>query len=296
MLADSLHTSTQIDIRIGEYDQAIERSEAAYQISLSDSNLWGQSSSRFRLGYVYWERGQIDKAITIMEETIRQSEQAGFLVPPIVTRTELAAVYGSLGVADRGLELVRLALKIASEHMPLYQAFVLGHLAQLLLLNDNIDEVKKTINRAQNSPGRDAWPVYFLPVRFAESWLALKMGDYEQALAKTNKLLADIGQYGMRSEIPGTLHLHSQILLSLGQNDKARKCLIEARTEAESIGSWRTLWQILNTLSQIETDPSKTEQMRQQAQEIIKYITNHITNQKMRTSFIDLPQVKDLLQ
>jgi len=290
MLADSLHISTQINIRIGEYDQAIERSEEAYQISLSDNNLWGQSSSRFRLGYVYLERGQIDKAITIMEDTIRQSEQAGFLVPPIVTRTELAAVYGSLGEIERGLELVRLALSIAGEHMPLYQTFVLGHLAQLLLLNDNLEEAEKTIDRARDDPGRDAWPVYYLPVRFADSWLAFKMGDYEQALAKTDKLLAIIRQYGMRSELPGILNLQSQVLLGMGQNDTARKRLIEARTEAESLGSRRTLWQILKALSRLESDPSNAEKMQRQSQEIIEYIANNIDNGKLRTSFLELSQ------
>jgi tetratricopeptide (TPR) repeat protein len=296
MLADSLHISTLINIRIGEYNRAIALSEEGYKISLSDDNLWGQSSSRFRLGYVYWERGQIEKAITIMEETIHQSEQIGFQVPSIVTRTELAAVYGSLGATERGLELVRLALKIASEHMPLYQAFVLGHLAQLLLLNDNLEEAEKSIDRARSDSGRHAWPVYYLPVRFADSWLALKSGDHEQALAKTDQLLADIRQYGMRSEIPGSLHLQSQALLGLGQRDTARERLIEARREAESIGSRRTMWQILEALSKLESDPSKTEQMRQQSQEIIKYIARHINDQKLRTLFLDLPQVKDVLQ
>jgi tetratricopeptide (TPR) repeat protein len=296
MLADSLHVATQISIRIGEYDQAIALSAEAFQISQSSNNVWGQTFSRFRLGYVYWERGQIEQAITIMEETIRQSEAGGFLVPQVVTRTELAAVYGSLGKTDRGLELVRLALTIASEQMPLYRAFVLGILAQLQLLNDNIAEAKEAMDLAQKDPSREAWPVYFVSVRLADSWLDLKLGDCERALAVTDDLLADLRQYGMRSEIPRTLYLHSQALLGLGQDEAARNGLQEAYAEAEAIGSRRMLWQILFALSQLETDPVEAQRLRRQAQEIIEYIANHISYSQLRTSFLALPQVQAVFE
>jgi predicted ATPase len=296
MLTDSLNISTMISIRIGEYDQAIALSEKAFQIGQSINNVWGQVYSRFRLGYVYWERGQIEQAMAIMEETIRQSKSAGFLVPQIVTRAELAAVYGSLGKTDRGLELVRLALTNAREQMPLYQAFVLGILAQLQLLNDNIAAAKEAIDLGQKDPGREAWPVYFVPVRLADSWLALKLGDYEQALAVTDDLLADLRQYGMRSEIPRTLYFHSQALLGLGQDEAARSRLQEARAEAEAIGSRWMLWQISFVLSQLETDPIEAKHLRRQAGEMIEYIADHIDDLELRTSFLDLPHVRVIFE
>lgn len=295
MLADSLHVATQINIRIGEYDQAIVSSEEAFQISQSINNVWGKSASGFRLGFVYWERGQIEQAITIMEETIRQSEAGGFIVPQAVTRTELAAVYGSLGHTEHAIELVRLALTIASEQMPLYQAFVLGMLAQLQLLNDNIDEANHAIDLGKKDPGREAWPVYFVSVRFADSRLALKLADYERALAVADELLGDLRQYGMRSEIPGTLYLLGQALLGLGRDEAARNRLQQAYAEAETIGSRRMMWQISFALSRLEPDPVEAERLRQQAREIIEFIAGHIRAPDLRASFLGLPKVQTVL-
>ena len=63
---------------------------------------------------------------------------------------------------------------------------------------------------------------YFVPLRLADGRLALKMGDFEQALAVTDDLLADLRRFGMRSEISGTLDVIAQALLGLGQDEAAR--------------------------------------------------------------------------
>ncbi|MCB0195618.1 MAG: AAA family ATPase, partial [Anaerolineae bacterium] len=295
MLVDSLNISAQVRIRVGEYDQALVLSNEAFEISQSIDNIWGNIHSRFRVGYIHWERGHIHKAIAILEKNIDDGDSAGFLVPPIVSRTELAAVYGSLGHIEQGLELARLAYTIARRQMPLYQSFVLGTLAQLHLLNDNIDEAKALIALIHEDHNRDVWPVYFVPARLAKSWLALKIGDYEQALALFDALLTDLRRFGMRSEIPATLYLLAQALLGLGQEESARNRLQEARIEAEAIGSRRMLWPILFALSQFETDPVKAEDLRRQAQDIIMYIVDHIHQPKLHASFLALPSVQAIL-
>lgn len=300
MLADSLSILCQISVRTGEYDQALVLSEEAVQITRSIDNIWGQLHSQFRIGYVYWEWGQIDKAIAVMEDSIRQSKSGGLLVLPIVTQTELAAVYGSLGQIECGLTLVRAALTMAREQMPLYQPFVLGTLAQLELLNDNVNAAKEAIDLSLNDPNREAWPAYFISVRVADGQLALKLGEDERALAVTDDLLADLRRYGMRSEIPGALYFRGQALLGLGRDDAARDCWREAQAEAEAIGSRRMLWPIIFNLSQLEANPEanpiEAEDLRQQAQDTITYIVDHITDPKLRTSFLALPQVAAVSQ
>ena len=69
---------------------------------------------------------------------------------------------------------------------------------------------------------------------------------------------------------------------------------MEARAEAEAIGSRRMLWQILFALSRLETDPTEAERLRQQAREIAKYIADH-TPPDLRASFLALPAVQAVL-
>ncbi|MCB0223227.1 MAG: AAA family ATPase [Anaerolineae bacterium] len=296
MLADSLNISAQIHVRIGEYDQALIFSAEARQISQAINNIWGESHSQFRIGYAYWERGQIEAAITVTKKSIRQSEEGGYLVPPIVSRTELAAVYGSLGQINRGLELAHQALTIAREQVPLYQPFVLGTLAQLQLANNQIAAAQEALELSGQDPSRDAWPVYYVPVRVADGRLALKLGDYERALAVADDLLADLRRFGMRSEIPETLYLQGQILLGLGQAEAAQNRWREARAEAEAIGSRRMLWPILFALSQLEPDPVAAQDLRRQAQDTIDYIADHIGDADLRASFLATPQVQAVLE
>jgi hypothetical protein len=81
----------------------------------------------------------------------------------------------------------------------------------------------------------------------------------------------------------------------MGQTEAARKTLLEAQAEAEVIGSRRILWQILFTLSQLETEPAETERLRKQAQEIVAYIANNISEPELRASFLGLPEVQAVL-
>ncbi len=96
--------------------------------------------------------------------------------------------------------------------------------------------------------------------------------------------------------MPDVLHLQGQAMLRLGQESAARDRLLEARAEAEAIGSRWLLWQILFSLSQLETDPTEAQRLRRQAEEIIKYIADHIDDLELRASFLDLPDVQAIVE
>ena len=71
-------------MQIGYYDAAIAFFEAALQISQTIDTLWALAGCRHNIGYVYADRGQVERAITEMEESIRLSEQIGFISPLII--------------------------------------------------------------------------------------------------------------------------------------------------------------------------------------------------------------------
>jgi len=292
LLANSLASFCTVCVNTGEYDQAIAFSGEALQISQSIGNLWGQSYSQYRIGYAYWQRGQPDRAIALMEASLRLSELSGFFIPQIETRADLAIVYGGLGAIERGLELAYLALTGAETRLLNWRPCVLGVLAHLHLWQDNLTEAMAVIDEGKKAPNLETNPYFSIHIILAESELALRQGDYERAIAVTETFLTNLRQFGAFT--PQALYLQGQALLGLGQDEAARERLLEARAKAEAVDARRPLWPILFALSQLEPDPAEAKALRQQAREIIEYITDH-TPEDLKTSFLDLPDVREVL-
>jgi hypothetical protein len=99
----------------------------------------------------------------------------------------------------------------------------------------------------------------------------------------------------MRSQLPEALYLEGKALLGLGREEVARDRFLVARTEAETLGARRILWRILDGLSRLEKDPSRTTQLRQEARQVIRYIVAHIDQDDLRASFLSLPDVRAVL-
>jgi len=228
--------------------------------------------------------------------SIRLGELASFLPPQANTRAELAALYGELGAIERGLDMARLALHVAEAQNPAQTGHALGVLARLQLLDGDVAAAQVTIEKAKDDPYRASWPVNFYCVALAEAELALKRGELEQALAVTDALLTELRQYGMRLLIAYSLYLQGQALRGLNQDQAARDRLLEARAEAEAVGSRRTLWRVLHALGQLEANPVQAEHLRQRAQEIVETIADHIHQAALRASFLNLPNVRAVLE
>lgn len=295
MLTDSLAGLAGLAVDTGDYDLALTYSEEAFQISQAIANLWGQSYSKLSVGYIYWDRGQPDQAIAVMQECLRLGDLANYLTPQVGVRADLGAIYGSLGAIERGLETARQALTIAETHMPNFRPYVLSKLAQLYLRQDNLGEVEAVVEQGKKDPNRESLPYYFQPVILTEAELALKQGRYEYGLALADDLLATLNQFGLRIFIPEALYLRGQTLGAMGQTEAAREALLQARAEAEAIGSRRMLWQILFALSQLEMNPAEATQWHEQAQEIVASIAANVSDPDLRTSFLRLPQVQEVL-
>lgn len=295
MLTDSLSGLAGLAVDTGDYELALTYSEEAFQISQAIANLWGQSYSKLSVGYIYWDRGQPDQAIAVMQECLRLGDLANYLTPQVGVRADLAAVYGGLGAIERGLETARQALTIAETQMPNFRPYVLSKLAQLYFWQDNLSEAEAVVEQGKTDPNREILPYYFQPVILTEVELALKRGRYEHGLALADDLLAALNQLGLRIFIPEALYLRGQTLVAMGQTEAARETLLQAQAEAEAMGSRRMLWQILLALSQLETDPAEVKQWRRQAQEIVTSIAANVSDPDLRTSFLKLPQVQEVL-
>jgi tetratricopeptide (TPR) repeat protein len=290
MLTDSLSTIGQTLYYIGEYEQAIVCMKEALQISQSIDNVWGQAFSPIFLGRVYWERGLPTQAIAVMKESIQLGVSIDFIGPQTFTQADLAIVYGSLGAIEQGLESARLAVAAASK-VPALGFSALAALASMHLLAGHLAEAETIIDQGKSDPSRDAAPLYFASLTMVEAELLLKQGNAQPAIEVTNALITNFRQSGLQTYLPDCLYLQGQAWLTLGQQEAAYACFLEARAIAEAIGLRRKLWPILFTLSQLEPNPTEAERLLQQAREFVAYIADH-TPADLRDSFLALPEVR----
>ncbi len=247
------------------------------------------------VGYVYWERGQPDRAMAVMDESLRLGEMTAYGGSELFTRADLAGLYGDLGGIERGLEIVRQVMTEIESFLD-YRSFILALLAQLHLLQSNLADAQAAVDLAKGDPNRKAYPLGEVFVLLADGKLALKRADFERTINVTDTLIATLRQFSMRAFLPSALYLQGQALMGLGQDQPARDRLLEAQTAAEAIGSRRTLWTILYALSQLEADPTEAERLRQQAVKIVEYIADHISTPELHTSFLELPQVRAVFE
>ncbi|HRV96313.1 MAG TPA: tetratricopeptide repeat protein, partial [Anaerolineae bacterium] len=304
MLAETLMRIQWTYLVTGDYEQALAYSDEAFRIGRESNNLDAQALSRFVVGFVYLERGQPDQAIAIMTEAVAVAESVENLTPLTGTRADLGWVYGQLGDVNHGLELARLAQTTAEAKLPILRYWTQAILVNLHLLNGDFAAAEAVM--ATLEPYRDVkqkfgyMPFMWVRVALAEGEFAFSQQDFVGAAQVMDDLDADLDDAGIRYLRPDALHLKARIFLELGRpaTAAAYTTLVRARTEAEVLGSRRSLWPILVTLSEIEQQRghvAEAEALQNQAKEIVDDIAHHLSSPALRATFLNLAQVKALL-
>jgi len=193
------------------------------------------------------------------------------------------------------MALARAALALARAHLSSHVSHGLGILAGMEVASGSLAEAQRSIEEAQNDPYRESWAVFHLPVLAAGVQLALARGEHQRGLAAAEGLLLRLREYGMRSGLPEALYLRATALMGLGEHQGARDRLLEARAEAEAIGSRRILWRVLEALSQLEGGAERVEQLHREALQVIGFIADQIDREDLRAAFLAQPDVQAVI-
>jgi hypothetical protein len=92
--------------------------------------------------------------------------------------------------------------------------------------------------------------------------------------------------------------LKAQALRQLDRLAEARSVLAQARSAAEAIGSHRIYWQVLAQSSEVEAklgNAAEADRFKQRAKAEIDFIASQIDLKEFRSSFLNQPQVRSLL-
>jgi len=146
---------------------------------------------------------------------------------------------------------------------------------------------------------KDEFVVTQLFVALALTELALANGKHEQALRLAEDAIALLQRYAIQLGLPDLLHLKARAQRAAGRPTEAQTTLAAARTEAEDLGSRRTLWPILAELAALAAergDQPTARELSQQAAKIVEYIAEHAGSAELSASFLGQAAVRAVLQ
>lgn len=295
MLADNLTSSGLIFMFGADYANAEKAALEALEISQEIGNLWGQSYSQYVLAFLYHESLEVDRALEVMQNSIRLGVQAGFVVPLVDTHVIMGLLYAFMGDFDKGLEYTRAAAQNAERSLRAFLGAPLSAQAMVHLLAGNLSAAAEllessAINLVFNSTNA------FLSVS-ARCYYLLLTNRAEEASDLIEQFIHEARTRNIAFFIGDAISIKGQALLALGQWEEARQTLMEARELASF--SRRALIEILPALVKVEThlgNPSAASRFLLEAQQIVQYILDHTSDPALRASFLARPEIREILR
>ncbi len=298
MLADDLGYETMTHALAAEYPEAIASSRAHLELSQKIGSRWGEAFSQTWVGPAYVELGLIEGAIAAMESAVRAGENV-FTPPLAITRAELAWLLGELGDLARGIQLARLAQTVSKEAFPTMLLATSGILCRLLIQSGDIDAAKAVLDEASTHPDFETvMPLFDASIALAVAELALARGDFARAVSLSDAFIAKRRRLKLPARLPAALLINARAHLAQSDLDSAARALTAARQLAEAQSARWMLWRILAATSQVEARRGNAAHARNllaQAREPLAYVVAH-TPQEFRASFLNLPNVREVLQ
>ncbi len=291
MLADSLSTAALYNTIGGRLDQALADSSEAYAISQKTENLWGISYSQHMVGMIHWLRGNVRRALELMEAAIHYGDLSGFLVAQTLDRIYLAEILAELGAVELGEAAVKEVVARSQNAGSLFLAFALSGEGHFYALTGRPEEALAVVTQAKEYASTNSY-VRLFSVQ-AESMAYFCQGKYAQVidLAEQNSgfIEESAGFY-----LPDVYFLWGKAQQALGL-PAAKESFLRARSAAEKLGAAWLLWQILPRLAELSEDPDEATRLRDEAREILQGIVATIDRDELRASFLQREDVQRLL-
>lgn len=296
MLANVISSKAVSNFFVGEWDQSLASSQEAYAICQSIGNAWGQSYSLIYAANIYLERGETGYAIRAAQECIELAEQSGFVVPQVATRGTLGFAYAAMGMVKHGLELASQGLGMV-EQAPFVKPELYAILAYLYVLDGNPEAAGRAMQETGGAELSGS-PLEELTRQQGAMQLALARHDYRRVLEITDWFLSAELWQDNNPMLYEPLLMRGKAMLGLGDLPEAHRLLQAARTSATKLNARRLQWQIdvsLADLARQQGHLAVADDLKAEARSLIEYIADHAGSDDLRHSFLNLPQVREVM-
>jgi len=297
MLSDSFGSESETFFNSGKFEQALECSQQALQISEKIDNLWGQAYDRMLIAFVYFESGHFGKGIEFAEKGIVFGDQAGMIAMNTM-RCELAWVYVYCGRYERGFELIEHAIQEAQAHQPAWVTFPQAVKVRMHLLQGDVESAEETAGDELLKPISIPYARYTIFPCLANIELAVAKKQYDKALTLIEELLEEVIPL-TRVDIPDVLRWKGEALLGLNRLDEAHQTLTEAWSLAKGMGAALHLLSISTCLATVNSKLGKQKEAEDslvEGRKIVEQMAESLREIGLHDSFLNQPRVQKLMR
>jgi predicted ATPase/class 3 adenylate cyclase len=295
MLADNLASMAEALYTIGLFDQAMEYAQEGLQISRQINSAWGQAYNMMNIGPILLELGDIGGSLDALEEAYQLSIQANFAAGVVASQIIKAWLFAMLG----DLKTANQIQIVIQEFVEKYETFKpLLYLVQALqkLYEGNHQKALQILENVDREYIADSERIFNPYVFNLQVEIYLADQNYVMALETANYFLQTLKNQEIQLMVPDLINQKARALIGLNRREEAYQELLAARDMAEEQKCRRILWAILIDLAEIEVNEALAERYKQEALEIIQFISDKISDEKLRESFHALPKVQKVWQ
>src|SRR6266404_1476512 len=284
-----------------EYERAIEIETEARRLASELRDGFLLLTSMFFLGLSRGNLGRMSEALKTLTEAIDMARRNGDLfwyprMPNCIgwIHRELQDFEGALKHDQAGVELAR-------EHRVLEaEANSLINLGIDYAQEGDPAKTVSAFDEVHDIFSRDAWFRWRYNIRLqaaaAEHWM--HQGDLSKAREFSQRLLDTASRYEAHKYIGVAHKLMAQVEIARGDTAEAQKqfaaTLEELREYPAPLVAWKTYAELGRLKLQLGDAPSAHEAFAQAAR-IINSIAANISDESLRTSFMDSPAVKEVV-
>ncbi len=291
LLANNLNAMLLNLVWSGKYQRALALAQECLEIGRATRNIWTQGWPHQLQGQIWFEYGEVDKALDELGASVRLAEEAHTPAFKGWYGAILCTAYIEIGAVQKGMDLYR-TVRVPNSEVPRFPgrtatlvAYALSEIAtgQLDVSSSTLDECSLT-----NS-------IWDYALKLAQCRLALARRDHAQAVAIVDVVIEKSRQFGLAGYLPEALFLKGRALVMKGDQASASSAFEAALLAAGTLGSRRLLWQILAASAEIEPDPAKCAALKAKARENINFIADHISSDELRAFFLGLKDVSAVM-
>jgi tetratricopeptide (TPR) repeat protein len=291
MLNDNLNTLLLNHFWSGKYKNALVIAQESLEVSHTTKNIWAQCWPRHVQGQIWFEYGEIDRALDELVASVRLAQEANAPIHIKWYEADLCWAYIQIGAVQKGMDLYH-ATRVPNQELSALTAWTPTAVAYALceIATGQLDPAASTLGARHLS---NSFVDYAL--KLAQGRLALARKDPTQAIAILGPVLENIQQFKIDQHMPEALFLKGQAHLMNGEGTLAKAAFEQARLAAEALDSRWLIWQILAALGGVESEAGKSSALKSQAREIIQFIADHIHEDEMRSQFLQSEGVLALM-
>ncbi len=275
----------------GKMEQALRAAEESYQISLSIKNHGTEAWSRHWQGVIWLDLGEVDKAFTALQESLDLAQEYDNGLYVIWFSSTLRLAYATLGAGQIASDRYS-AYRVPNPEISTSPAKtgVVVNYALFEIATGQLDQAASTLQLC--IPNGTVWDSALL---YGQSKLAAAHEEFDKAIELADICLAMMHTHSIKRYYADTLLVKGKAHVRLGERDAARQALGLARSEAEASGARSILWQILALQADLEPDPLQSSALRESARQIVRHISEHMPDERLRNLFEASTDVRALM-